>query len=112
VDRSAYESAADAYLAECFARQSTPRVSELAARFDSAKPAFSRAFLAAVGERPSAYLKRHQVAHAAALLRNTALSIKAVGAASGFGTTMTLIRAFRRATGCTPTQFRTKNARQ
>jgi len=106
VDRSGFVTAADAYLADCFARETPPHVNELATRCQLPTAAFSRGFLFAVGEQPGAYLKRGQVQHAAELLRTTNLTMNAVGYAAGFGTRMSFFRAFRRATGKTPQQYR------
>jgi len=106
MDRSDFVAAADAYLADCFARETPPHVNEFAMRCQLPTAAFSRGFLAAVGEQPSAYLKRRQVERAAKLLRTTNLTMNAVGYAAGFGTRMSFFRAFRRATGKTPQQYR------
>jgi AraC-like DNA-binding protein len=98
--------AADAYLRECFRRETPPHVNELAARLQVSIYELSRRFRAAVGEPPSSYLKRAQLRRAEHLLRTSALSMNAVGYRSGFGTRMSFYRAFKRGVGVTPSSYR------
>jgi transcriptional regulator GlxA family with amidase domain len=98
--------AADAYLAECFARETPPHVNELADRFAMTPVQLSRAFVAENSIALAAYLKAARVARAKELLRNTALAIDAVARAAAFGTRTTFFRAFRQATGMSPETWR------
>jgi AraC-like DNA-binding protein len=66
----------------------------------------SRIFRALVDTPLSVYLKAGQIAHAKQLLRRTRLSVNEIAYAAGFGTRNTFFRAFRRATGLSPTQYR------
>ena len=94
------------YLIGCFVRSVPPRAKDLAAAVGLSAGRFSNIFLQQFGERPAIYLKRRQVERAKALLRTTDYSISTVARASGFGTRMTLFRAFRRFTGMTPMEYR------
>jgi transcriptional regulator GlxA family with amidase domain len=103
----ALRQAADAYLAACFARQTPPRVSELAATLEVSAHHLSSTFQKLVGAPLSPYLKAGQIAHAKHLLRATERPMNEIAYAAGFGTRMTFFRAFRRATGgLTPAQYR------
>ncbi len=97
------------YLAECFTREDTPHVNELAARLRISASKFSKLFLDVVGERPSHYLKRKQSERAEKLLCDTDLDFTTIARASGFGTLTTFFRAFRRITGMTPQAYRDIN---
>jgi transcriptional regulator GlxA family with amidase domain len=99
--------AADAYLADCFARHTPPHVSELASRLCVSPTSLSRNFAADVGAGVSGFLKAAQLARAQALLETTDLSIAVVASSAAFGTRVTFFRAFKRATGLTPEQHRT-----
>lgn len=100
--------AADAYLEYCFATATPPRIGELALRLDTTPAALARAFAKETGISLSSYLKTARVRRAQDLLRSTSLEMSAIAAASGFGTPMTFFRAFKRATGMTPRQYRTR----
>lgn len=97
---------ADEYLAWCEAHQTTPHVNELAATLHLSVTQFSNKFLAAVGTRPSTYLKHQHVRKAIRLIKNTNLSYAAIARKTGFGSRTTLFRAIRRITGRTPASFR------
>ena len=99
--------AVDEYVRDCFARESPPRVSELAERLGMARSTLHDIFTARYGVSPSAYLKRRQIDHAAHLLRSTALTSAAIAYRSGFGTRRTMFRAFRRSLQCAPNAIRT-----
>jgi len=103
---SVLREAADRYLGACFEEETPPHVSELAASLNIPAHQFTRLFRSETGMTPSAYLKSGQIRRAQDLLQTTALSMNGVGYASGFGTRMTFFRAFRRATGVTPAEYR------
>lgn len=67
---------------------------------------FSRAFAAAMGEPPLAYVGRRRLETAKRLLRETDRPVGAVGAAAGFGSPSRFAEAFRRRTGLTPSAWR------
>jgi AraC-like DNA-binding protein len=98
------------YIAQCFARRKCPRANELAARLDLSPSGFSNMFLMAFGERPSAYLLRNEIERAKHLLRTTTYNMGTIAAALGYRNRETFFRAFKRATGMTPKQFRGSTA--
>ncbi|HKS21833.1 MAG TPA: helix-turn-helix transcriptional regulator [Thermoanaerobaculia bacterium] len=106
VSAAALRHAADAYLAACFARETPPRASELAGNLEVSAHHLSRTFRERIGMPLSRYLKNGQLAYAKHLLRTTGRSMNEIAYAAGFGTRITFFRAFRQATGVTPTQYR------
>jgi transcriptional regulator GlxA family with amidase domain len=110
--RSRYRVEADRYLAECFANATPPHINELARRVGLSPTSLSRAFRAREGVALSEYLKMARVARARELLTTTALPTAAIAYAAGFGTRVTFFRAFRRATGMTPDEYRSRNAQK
>jgi AraC-like DNA-binding protein len=97
---------ADEYVNDTVGRQSPPQVKELAAQLQLSRTEFSRLFAHVVGEQPSKYLRRGQIACAKQLLTNTQLSMNAIAYQCGFGTRTTFFRAFKRETGLTPSDYR------
>ncbi len=67
---------------------------------------FQRKFHATTGKTPLAWLTKTRVAHAADLLEVTDLSLSSVAQASGFGSSETFRREFRRLRGASPSQYR------
>jgi AraC-like DNA-binding protein len=108
-DGQALRTVADCYLAFCFQQETPPRASELAALFDLPAHQLTRAFREVLQTTPSAYLKNAQLALAKLLLKTTALSMNEVAYGAAFGTRMSFFRAFRRATGMSPAQYRASN---
>ena len=103
---------ADRYLAECFAAETPPHINELAVRVGVSPTALSRAFVAEAGVALSRYLKVARVARARQLLATTRLPTAAIAYAAAFGTRVTFFRAFRRATGMTPIEYRSQTVRR
>ncbi|HEX8154992.1 MAG TPA: AraC family transcriptional regulator [Thermoanaerobaculia bacterium] len=101
-----YSKAVEEYLERCFAKEATPRVSELAMLLGMTRERLSREFAASHGVALSAYLKEHQLAHAQKLLQVSQLSTAKIAYQCGFGTRRTFYRAFRRGTGMTPDEWR------
>jgi transcriptional regulator GlxA family with amidase domain len=108
-DAAALRSAADSYLAVCFDQETPPRAGELAANLAVAAHQLTRTFQQLLRTSPSTYLKNGQVAHAKFLLSVTELSMNEIAYAAAFGTRMSFFRAFRRATGITPAQYRERH---
>jgi AraC family transcriptional regulator len=98
--------AARAYVRKCFREETQPQVNELAVLLDVRPYALSRLFAIATGEPLSTYLKRLQLGRARRLLRTTDLPLNQVAYVSGFGTRASFYRAFKKACGCTPLEFR------
>lgn len=67
---------------------------------------FQRAFREVLGEAPKAYLRRLQLQHAAYLLKWSQLSILQVAVRVGYDTHAGFTKAFARAYGHTPQEFR------
>lgn len=83
-----------------------PRVSELAEVLGVSRETLSRDFAAVYGTPLSAYLKQRQAGYAKRLLAQTELSTTRIAYLCGFGTRRTFYRAFKRATGLSPDQYR------
>jgi AraC-like DNA-binding protein len=96
------------YLRRCFEGEETPRVSELAEILGVTRERLSRDFAAAYGVALSTYLKSYQVDLAQQLLVASELTTTRIAYQCGFGTRRTFHRAFRRATGMSPDQYRRK----
>ena|SRR5688500_16504971 len=104
------KSAADQYLNDCFERESSPHVNELASNVGIDRVAFSRRFRAETGIAASCYLKQAQIARAMELLRTTDLPTNAIAYASAFGSRVTFFRTFKRLTGLSPHGYRSAPA--
>ncbi|MEO7126738.1 MAG: helix-turn-helix transcriptional regulator [Nakamurella sp.] len=77
------------------------------ARIAIVSPAhFIRVFAATFGETPHRYLQRRRIERAAALLRDTDLSVSAVCVEVGFGSFATFTRTFRGIMGQSPSVYR------
>ncbi len=105
-DAQSLRAAAQSYVRSCFGRETQPHASELAGMLGLTPYQLSRHFTAALGQSPSAYLKRLQIVRAQRLLRFTSLPLNRVAYASGFGTRATFFRRFKQLTGSTPQAFR------
>ncbi|MFH8440693.1 AraC family transcriptional regulator [Streptomyces sp. NPDC018026] len=79
----------------------------LAAAIRVSRATLSRRFPAALGQTPGAYLTAWRIDLAVARLRDTDDTVEAVAAAVGYTSPHAFSRAFRRAHGLTPSEFRT-----
>ncbi len=70
---------------------------------------FTLLFRRELGYAPHEYLSLRRVNHAKELLLSTTKSIREVAFSSGFASEENFIRAFKKATGSSPTAFRTYN---
>ena len=84
-------------------------VEEAARQAGVSRSCLYRAFQAEFGCSPSAYLIRYRIQRAAQLLRHSTLPISAVAASVGFEDPLYFSRAFRRAVGQSPTEYRQQN---
>jgi transcriptional regulator GlxA family with amidase domain len=98
--------AADRYLSACFAAGTPPRVNEFAREAGVSPRSLGRVFVAETGIGVAAYFQNARIRQAQDLFASTALSLKAIAYAAGFGTRVTFFRAFKRATGVTPAEYR------
>lgn len=103
---SLFQHEIEVYLRDCFARETSPRVSELARRLGWSRTTFVQRFTVAFGVAPSAFLKARQLEHATGLLRSTRLTSAQIAYRCGFGTRRTMFRTFRRALAVTPQELR------
>jgi transcriptional regulator GlxA family with amidase domain len=81
-------------------------VETLAARAHMSPRNFARAFRAETGITPGRYVERVRLEAARRALEDTAQPVAAVAAACGFGTAETMRRAFLRALGVAPAEYR------
>jgi AraC-like DNA-binding protein len=81
-------------------------VEKMAERVNMSLRNFSRVFRRRYRLTPGEYVERARVAAATSELANRAHSIKEVAAAKGFGSAITMRRAFRRVLGMAPSEFR------
>ena len=80
--------------------------STLAAAIRVSRATLSRRFPAALGQTPGAYLTAWRIDLAAARLRDTDDTVEAVATAVGYTSPHAFSRAFRRARGVAPSEFR------
>nr|AJY78080.1 putative regulator [Myxococcus virescens] len=85
-------------------------VEALAKRAAMSPRNFARAFHAQVGATPARYIERLRVEAARRLLETTQRNIKEIACEVGFGALETLHRAFKRALGLTPAEYRRRFA--
>ncbi|MFF0227729.1 GlxA family transcriptional regulator [Streptomyces sp. NPDC004629] len=81
-------------------------VEALAARAALSPRHFARAFRTETGMTPGRYVDRVRLEHARRLLEETGDGIEEISRASGYGTPETMRRAFTRALGAPPAEYR------
>ena len=81
-------------------------VETLAARAGLSPRHFARAFRAETGTTPGRYVDRVRLEHARRLLEDTTSGVEEVARASGYGTPEAMRRAFLKALGTAPTEYR------
>jgi AraC-like DNA-binding protein len=81
-------------------------VEELAAQAALSRPAFARRFTALVGEPPLSYLTRWRMTIAARMLAESNPSLKTLAEHTGYGNEFAFAKAFKRAFGVAPGQYR------
>jgi transcriptional regulator GlxA family with amidase domain len=81
-------------------------VESLAARAGLSPRHFARAFQAETGTTPGRYVERVRLEHARRLLEDTADGVTKISRACGYGTTEAMRRAFVKALGVAPAEYR------
>lgn len=81
-------------------------VADLAAHAHLSERQLTRVFKSELGMTPSAYIESVRVELARNQLESTDATLERIVSACGFGTTDTLVRAFRRRLDTTPTEYR------
>ncbi|MEW2401945.1 GlxA family transcriptional regulator [Streptomyces sp. NPDC046862] len=81
-------------------------VESLAARARLSPRHFARAFHAETGMTPGRYVDRVRLEHARRLLEDTADGVEEISRAAGYGTPEAMRRAFLRALGAAPAEYR------
>lgn len=81
-------------------------VESLAARASLSPRHFARAFQAETGMTPGRYVERVRLEHARRLLEDTGDGVEEISRASGYGTPEAMRRAFVRALGTPPAEYR------
>lgn len=94
------------YMDEHFAEPM--RIEHVAASVFLSTDRFSEVFAATMGRTPRDYLRHLRLEKASQLLAHTDLPVAVVAQDSGFGESAYFARAFRAATGVTPSEFRSR----
>jgi len=95
--------------AEMAANPGAPQtVKSLAARACLSRSAFMGRFVALVGSTPMAVLRELRLQQAARQLRLNESTVEQVGRAAGYRSRIAFSRAFRRAFGCDPSDYRNR----
>ncbi|MEG3630247.1 GlxA family transcriptional regulator [Streptomyces poriticola] len=81
-------------------------VEALAARAGLSPRHFARAFRAETGTTPGRYVDRVRLEHARRLLEDTGAGVEEISRASGYGTSEAMRRAFVKALGTAPAEYR------
>jgi AraC-like DNA-binding protein len=84
-------------------------LAELAGRAGMSRTLFATRFRAAVGESPMRHLAKIRLGQAAGYLTTTGLSVEAIARRTGYGTSASLSKAFKREFGAAPGQYREHN---
>jgi AraC-like DNA-binding protein len=85
------------------------RIAQVAETVYMSPDRFTKIFFQAAGQTPRAYLRYLRVERAKALLADTDLGMAEIGEQSGFAESAYFTRAFRAATGMTPSEFRRRS---
>jgi transcriptional regulator GlxA family with amidase domain len=94
------------YVAYCCSVETPPRVSELAQLVGLSACTLVRHFRREHPLTLADVLKETQLAHAMEMLESSDLPTTKVAYSCGYGTRRTFFRAFQRATGMTPAEYR------
>jgi AraC-like DNA-binding protein len=103
-----WTSVVDSYLRRCLERQSPPRVKELAALLHLSRDQLGRAFSVSTGVPISQHFRRALLEFSKSLLSDRRSSVTMIAYKAGFERRRTFYRFFRRMTGKTPGEFRSR----
>ncbi|MFE4636251.1 GlxA family transcriptional regulator [Streptomyces sp. NPDC056773] len=81
-------------------------LADIAAYAHVSERQLARIFKSELGTTPAAYIESARVELARGRLETTDATLERIASACGFGTSDTLVRAFRRTLGITPTEYR------
>ncbi len=110
-ERQARQSAVERAVEELLSNPTAaPPLKQLAERCGCSREHLTRLFTERVGLAPGTWLAQERLARALLLLRDTSLPVAAVAEQCGYGSTHTLARQVRAATGSAPRAFRARNA--
>jgi methylphosphotriester-DNA--protein-cysteine methyltransferase len=93
------------YVRSCFARATTPRVSELAQKLAVSRGTLISAVKKLTGTTPAKYFRQQQVHRVKGFLRR-GWPIELAAREAGYGTRRAFFRSFRTVTGTTPNVYR------
>ena len=85
-------------------------VADLARKVDMSRTAFAARFRQLVGEPPMSYLTRVRLGHAAGYLSSTDMTVRQIARLVGYENEASLSKAFRRAFGHAPGEYRRQQA--
>jgi AraC-like DNA-binding protein len=85
-------------------------VADLARKVDMSRTAFAARFRQLVGEPPMSYLTRVRLGHAAGYLSSTDMTVRQIARQVGYENEASLSKAFRRAFGHAPGEYRRQQA--
>ena len=109
-ERQAGQSAVERALEELLSHPTAaPPLKRLAERNGCSREHLTRVFIERMGLPPGEWLARERLALALRLLRDTSLPVAAVAEQCGYGSTHTLARQVRAATGSAPRALRARN---
>ena len=93
------------YVTECFAKETTPRIGELAGRLGISRTRITRATKRRTGLTAMTHIHTLQVERAKNLI-DAGMTLTRVAYAAGFGTRGTFFRVLKQVTGITPDCYR------
>ena len=109
-ERQARQSAVERAVEELLSNPTAaPPLKRLAERYGCSREHLTRVFTERMGLAPGAWLASERLARALLLLRDTSLPVAAVAEQCGYGSTHTLARQIRAATGSAPRALRAHN---
>ena len=98
-------------LAEMVVRPGAPHTLQSLSEISGlSRSGFAERFTSVLGRAPMTVLRELRLKHAAHLLRMETLSVEQAANAAGYSSRSSFVRAFRRAHGCDPSEYRKRTA--